>query len=581
MLNKIATTLRWSLSIGNKFLKVVPRHTLLIVVATLVSQVSILLAFLLPLKVIMLLGSDGVPPYFPSFLTGYKHDVLIVGLSLIAIGFYVVYLAAEKIIAFGSLRGASFLLKKSHKMTLFENQEEVANRGFQRYSRSLASSVFLLLVAAALAWLYSELLVFLLIYIALTFLVIAMLYAREGAVKDSLDAAPGPFITTATNIGFLLAFAFMVVQFLIGNPPGLFVAIISIILVRQGFSRITGVINDLMGLYAQRFKLNALFFHGHVLVSEPKKHEENFWPLFRSPQREDWVLKVLQNVVSQPIENLSIHWLQLGIPDIATFRVRVFDSSENLNSEYLVKLFNANRSSLAKHEATLLAESSNLPALTLLSVDEVQGLHCHVMQWRSAKKISTKEALEAKSNISDLLMAIEPDKKIISRFTRSRPVLWQRIDSAMWERLLTVAEMVGSQHVDRVERLCKEQDVIKRRLSELPLMIVNPDQAPDVFLKIGKDQVVMTHWGRWFLEPIGANWPIQSSQLDKLSDALDEAKITRHTLRNVRVEDVRLSALMYALEKLCARQDFIASLRLIPRILQCLESSPEPTMSSS
>ncbi|WP_337133530.1 hypothetical protein, partial [Staphylococcus aureus] len=226
MLENILIALRWSFSIGNKFLRVVPKDTLVIVAATLVSQFSILLAFLLPLKILMLLGSTGVPRYFPTVFANYDRDVLVIVLSLAAIGFYLMYFVAEKLIVYGSRHGADLLLRRSHKITLFENQEGIASRGYQRYARSLASGVFLFLVASVIAWLYSELLLVLIVYVVLAFFTLAMLYAKGGKLRSGLDEAPGPIVNTATSIGFLLAFGFMVAQFLFGNPPGLLVAII-------------------------------------------------------------------------------------------------------------------------------------------------------------------------------------------------------------------------------------------------------------------------------------------------------------------------------------------------------------------
>ena len=575
MLEKILTILRWSISIGNKFLRVVPRETSVVVFATLVSQVAILLAFLLPLKILMLLGSSGIPRYFPSSFANVDRDLLVILLSLSAIGFYFLHLLTERVIAFSADRGAKLLLERSQKIALFENQEEVAKRGYQRYSRSLAGSVFLVLVAIVLAWLYPELLAVLVGYSIVVFILLVVLYARQGSLKASLDEAPDRIVNTATSVGFLLAFGFMVTQFLLGTPPGLLVAIVSLILMRQGFSRITGVVNDLKGLYFQRFKLNALFFHGHVLVNETKKHETNFWSLLQSPQREQWLRDVLRDVSSRPVGSVKVHWWQLGGQDIAAFRVRSFDHEGARIAEHLVKLFNTKRSSLAKHEATLLSGSSVLPALPLLSVDDVEGLHCHVFEWISAKKVPLKQVQTARQQMVEMLLTVEPEKTLVSQFSRSRPPIWQRIDSRMLERLHTVAEMLGGDYASHVERFGEQQGVIMSRLRQLPLTVVNPDLGPDAFLKTENGELLLALWGRWSLEPVGANWPVPPKQLDRLGDALEEAKTSRRALRDVRSEDACLAALMFSLEKLYARQDFVTALKLIPRILACLETTPE------
>ncbi|WP_191167197.1 hypothetical protein [Halomonas sp. ML-15] len=573
LFENILTTLRWSISIGNKLFRVVPGATLTIVIATLVSQLSILLAFLLPLKVIMLLGSTGIPRYFPSSFADFDRDPLVIALSLTAVAFYLLYLLAEKVIAYSSNRGTDYLLKKSQKMTLFENQEEVASRGYQRYSRSLASSIFIFLVAVGLSWLYLDLLIVLIGYIICAFLVLAVLYSLKGKVKAGLDESPGAMVSTATNVGFLLAFGFMVAQFLLGEPPGLLVAIISLILMRQGFSRITGLVNDLKGLYSQRLKLNALFFHGHVLITETNKNENNFWTLLQSSQRGRWVCDAIANASSLSVEKAEMEWVQMGGQDVATFRVKVFYGNEN--SEFLLKLFNKNRSSLAKHEAVLLLGNNVLPSLPLLGVENVEGFHCHVFEWIPAIKIPHKQANLCKKKMMKLLMVVEPGKALISQFNRSRPPIWQRIDSRMLERMRTVAELLDDESVNDVENFKKIKSAIMKRLQALPLSLVNPELGPNAFIKTDAGDLLLAHWGRWCLEPVGANWPVQNKELEHLVTALNEARSLRGTLRSVSDEDACLSALVFALEKLCLRQDYISALKLIPRILEYLESETQ------
>ncbi|UYG01949.1 hypothetical protein OCT51_12110 [Halomonas sp. LR3S48] len=581
MLKQILATMRWSFSIGNKFFRVVPGATLAIVLATLVSQLSVLLAFLLPLKILMLLGSTGIPRYFPAAFSSVNREFLVLTLSLSAVGFYILFIMAEKVISFLSKRGADLLLERSKKIALFENQEEIASRGYQRYARSLAGSVFLFLVAFVMAWLYPELLMALAVYISAAFVFFAIAFSKQGKLAAALNEAPGHVVSTATSIGFLLIFGFMVSHFLLGDPPGLLIAIISLILMRQGFSRITGLVSDLKGLYSQRFKLNALFFHGHVLVNESKKHETNFWSFLKPPQRDEWMIQLIRKIAPRPIANLNIRWWQLGGQDVATFRVMGFDDEGLKNAEYLVKLFNTNRSSLAKHEATLLLGSTVLPAFPLIDIDQVGGFHCHIFEWLPANKISQKRLKAARRQMLRDLLVVEPDEKLVSQFKRSRPPIWQRIDSRMLDRLCTVAEILDSEYVSYVEGLRNKQPVINKRLSDLPLNIVNPESGPDAFHRTDQGEILVAHWGRWTLEPVGAGWPTQPEDLVRLSNSLKEAIEKRQALCDVHVEDVSIAALMYALEKLYIRQDFIGALRLIPRILQCLEATPEASKASA
>lgn len=572
MFRKIFSTLRWSLSLGNKFFQVVPGATLIVVFSTLISQVSMLLAFLLPLKVVMLLGSSGIPRYFPSSFADFDRDALVVALSLSAVGFYVAYALAEKVVLHSSCRGASLLLGKSQKMILFENQEEMASRAYQRYSKILASSVLILVVFLAICFLYSELFLVLCGYIVFVGFVLWGGYSALEKFKVNIEEEPAKIANTATSIGFLLAFSFMVSQFLWGTPPGLLVAVISLILMRQGFSRVTGIVSDVKGLYSQRLKLNALFFHGHVLISETKKHEVSLWSMLEPEVCKSWVCDVLEEAVDQDFSRVDVQWYQLGVQDVVALKARAFLEEGEVGGEYFVKVFNKNKSSQAKHEATLLSCNSAWPSLLLVSVTEFEGMHCHVFRWVEAEKLSSKNVKEARKDVGVCLLEIEPEKVLVERYSRSRPPLWQRIDQKLLDRLKTVAGMLEKGDISKVEDLISHRDSVVAILQRLPLSVVNPDLQLDMMMRNEEREILALHWGRWSLEPIGAGWPVQSEQLKLLGRMLEKSKCKRSSLRSINENGAYLAALVFELEKLCLRQNFLPAIQLIPKIIACVES---------
>ena len=70
-----------------------------------VNQVSFVLALMLPLKVIIMLGSDGVPSYFRFFMTEETRDAWMLGLVCAALGMFLLYLATGAWLARLSDRG--------------------------------------------------------------------------------------------------------------------------------------------------------------------------------------------------------------------------------------------------------------------------------------------------------------------------------------------------------------------------------------------------------------------------------------------------------------------------------------------
>ena len=165
----ILMSLRWAVSIGSKLIRVAPGYTFSVIIFTLISQVSMLLAFFLPLKVIILLGSSRIPRYFPESWKSFDHDQLVITLAVAAAGFYLLALLSERILAMLATKGAQRLLDKSRKITMFRNQKTITKNAYLKYSSGLAGLVFSILAFIFLGVLYPNLAIVTFSYILLTF----------------------------------------------------------------------------------------------------------------------------------------------------------------------------------------------------------------------------------------------------------------------------------------------------------------------------------------------------------------------------------------------------------------------------
>src|SRR5690606_34470029 len=201
-----------------------PLATLVIILLTLVSQIAMLLASFLPLKIIIMLGSDGIPRYFPAFLAALERDVLIGVLTAGTTGFFIVYLMAERLIQGTTAIATRRLLEKSQKMVLFENQEAVAGGSYQRYSRALAGGVFIGLACLGLAWFYPKMSLVLLGYFLFALLLLWQLSHWSSAFQSRLETGLAPTLNILSMVGFFTGFGFLVVDFVFLSPPAVLVA---------------------------------------------------------------------------------------------------------------------------------------------------------------------------------------------------------------------------------------------------------------------------------------------------------------------------------------------------------------------
>lgn len=562
MMASVTQTLRWALSLGAKFVRVVPAHTSTIVGLTLVSQISSLLAFFLPLKVIILLGSERVPRYFPERLAALDWEILIGSLCLGTIGFYLLHLLAEKLIRSITTQGAQRLLLRSHKMALFDNQDELARDAYSRFSRALASGVFIAFALGGLGYFYPTMSAVLFGYMLLAWAVIYSLHTWSQGFRQKLERNLTSVLAIASGFGFFFAFGYLVCDFILWTPPGVIVGIVALLLSRQLMQRMAGMIGDLANLRRQQSKLDALFFHGKVLLPSSSHEKGEFLRLLDPECRKDWVQSLLREHTAWQGDDVDISWQQTGIANVAALAIKF--GAEG----YLIKLYDANRRTLALHESVLASEAlTDLPALRLCGVTKVAGLHCLLYEQPDGALVSMLAGRRLRRQLLASLMHVQPSSTLMQRYKRSRPCLWQRLHADNLQKIqIATIDTSQRQQLDRfVEALPKLIELLQR----LPVWIFTPDTGFANIYQCANSGPVLLNWGRWSMEPIGAGWPVL--RLGDLAELLGQAQLLRKELQGLEAWQVELAALCAAIEASCNAQRYSDAIALLPAVLERLD----------
>jgi len=567
MIAGILRSLRWSLSLGAKFARVVPWQTSLIVLLTLISQISSLLAFFLPLKVVILLGSDRMPRYIPEELAVLGHETLIVALSVATVAFFVMHFLAERAIAFVTLHGSRRLLRKSQKLSLFENQEQIAENAYERFSRTVAGGIFAALALLVLAVFYPSMFWVVTGYLAFATLFLLALATSSSAFRERLDAKMASILNLNAGIGFLAVFSFLVIDFILFTPPGVIIAIISLLLSRQIFVRLAGVVQDMTALHVQRTRYDALFFHGKILLRDEAKEEITIWPLLVKNMRDEWVTDLLRERTPEGQGPVKTTWQPSGIPNVAALRATRAPAGE----VFLIKLFESNRKSMAEHETTLLGEPpKGLPAPAFLHSTDLRQFPCLVYALPSGSPADQRVVRQLGLSLTGQLLEIEPPAALVTRYRRSHPILWQRLGRSMLLRLRVAVDTTDQEQ--RATEIVHRLPALRRHLEAIPLVLLNPDiTQATIWIEESENKPLLLNWTRWSLDPAGAGWGEREEDLEQLVVALEQAVPRRPCLSQVRPEQAKLSALTYSLEARLLRQQFPEALDLVARILELLD----------
>ncbi|WP_334078979.1 hypothetical protein [Microbulbifer sp. M83] len=565
MSSGLLNSLRWCLSLASKFKRVVFWPTSFIVLLTLASQISMILAFFLPLKVVILLGSVSVPGYFPEFLEVLGRDILIVAISLSAVVFYAVHLISERLIIVVTDNASGKVLLHNRKVVLFQNQDVIAKNAYRRISRVLAGSVFICLTLFAISFFYPDMALLLLCYVLGWGASVGVLLKSSRSFQEKLRNKPQGAAELFAGVGFFIAFIYLVIDFTFLTPPSVMVAVLSVLLCRQLFGRFSGIVSDLYSLSSQRVKIDALFFHKKVLLPNQVDENSSYWPFLEPEKRSDWVDSIIRASVEGWGGCQKISWHSSSSPGVAVLFVEGVAESGN----YFIKIYEKKYSNLAMHESTLLGESlGGLPSPSLIGVSSVSGFTCQVYRLPFSELPSfPQDARAATVWLRTELLKVDPPDELCDKYLRSKALLWQRLNESDVKKInIAVATEEQAESVSAFLDCLPE---IKSILRALPLVFINPDLRPvNMFASTQSSDVFLVNWGRWSLEPIGVGFGGSKGEIMQIGKVLHEAASVRHRLRGIDAKAVEMAALVSVLEERCGKHQLNEALDLVLPILE-------------
>ena len=316
MHKKILHSFKWLKELSKVCFENAPLETLAVIAATLISQLSLMIAFLLPIKVIMLLGANTIPTFIPAPFNSFEKNTIILSLGALTFCFYGITIISNKLCDDSLSLGINKLLQKSKKIVLFENQDEIAIRAYTKYTEAVSSFIFALIGIILLSILYIDAGIAITLTITFTLLIFITFSNLNILFKNkSLDDIQNN-IRKFSDISFMLTFVFIVLDFLYFTPPKFIIAIIAIILSRVLLARLFITINHLLSLNKQKEKINTLFFQNHHISSKQNDTKNSVWDLLELHSRHEWITELLKQTSINTASKIDIKWNETSLQNI-------------------------------------------------------------------------------------------------------------------------------------------------------------------------------------------------------------------------------------------------------------------------
>lgn len=557
--------LGWAMSIGRRMISLAGPQIAVVVVTTIISQLARIFAFLLPLKIILLIGSPSVPRYFPSAFRDMDPQSLVIGLGLASVGFYVTYVVAEKILAHFTEQSAERVLAHTAKLTLWPQQAQIVGSACQSMSESIAAVIFASLAIGLLSFVFPTIAAVIIGWLIGVLVALALLGAWSTSFRAWLENNAYKAIEAASAIGFFIVTATIIGMYIAGTQFTVLIAIIAVLLSRQLLQRMGSVFIAGLSMYPRRALINTLFLRGHSWASNVTAKSNGVWNLVSEPQH-SWLPQLLATITGEKIADAKIvRWLETGAFDVPTFEVSAEGAS---SASYLVKIFDRAQSLAAMQEATLLESmpAGRLPAPVFLGTTRVAEHYCLLFEMPKGRPPTPLEYGRAKLDIVVDCWKCQSPADLVHRFRRTHQLLGQRLTRFDSERMRLAAH--GEQEQDDITRFRDMLPHMCDVVDKLPLVISVPDLRAEIVFRLAPGRHVILNWGRWKLEPVGAGWMVISGNLDDLPKWLSKAGAARRDIARVAPEHAQLAALLFELERQLTLQRYRGAIDLLPAILR-------------
>ncbi|MCC5859608.1 MAG: hypothetical protein JJT90_15730 [Ectothiorhodospiraceae bacterium] len=520
---------RWVGRVSGAFFAVRPWTTAALVLAITTGRFANLLAFFLPLKVILLAGSPGVPRYFQFFIEPDEKMGWIIGLSLGAVGFYLLSLLMNSAGRALSQAGSEDVLQDANEIAATSRQREEARGYYASFSGISANGLIVLIGSAVLALINPLLLAVLGGLVVLQYLFSAHVIGSGDPLQPSptmrmIRRNLGGYLNIFFSINFLAGFFVLLTPYLLGEGGNLLLALLSLLIMRQGLGAISSAVSVTTGLWRSKDQVNPMVFRHHQVQRRERLVTRNLRQVFARPDRETSA-RVQLTRAAVDVAGLRSEWRDSPVRGAYTFRLRVNgDSGDEVFFQQQV--FPRVSLHLLEHEEFLftLLPRETLKAPRVLARFEEGPFGCQICEYGQGEPLD-EDAWKAL--LPELLQdhwSICPPAELVDAYRVTHPLLQERLKPAYLERL-TVAlntpedESLYAAFLERLPEL-------NRVLAEMPLYLNNPDLSNTTVTATGDGRPLIMHWGRWSLEPVGFSLP-RNADAESMQHVLDAVRRAR------------------------------------------------------
>jgi hypothetical protein len=534
------------------------------------NQFVTVLVFFLPLKVVLLIASEGVPRYFKFFVSEDTRMWWLGGLAGAIFILYFVTIGLEKIADRSATQGARNLTSSAEQVPVTSDPEDFARQTFYRIGETAGGLIFSLISLGLGIIVFPELFLAVPLLLTIEFALAAVAINKEGTDRlsrlgDWVRNQPQDLFQYLRQVNFLIVFALLLALFLLIDGLNPLLAIAAIMLSRRLFGTMRSLGRNSLKLSKDRELVDTLLFEDIRLKedggAERKELMINALPSARLKRFHNLAqAEVVDATAEMYTDDLTIGGVLESIDeavwiDSGRMRMAVFDlygptreraGSTRVFRDYLYTEKAARGLEQQDYLFNYLgAEDLRCPR-RILSY-RYNGLVGRLVDFRGISDPPLGQWQARRQELLEHLWALEVPSSLVTAYNSAHRRLEDRARSDLPEALQVATDEDWAQSaydlvISRLPEICQ-------RVAELPIMILNERLSRRNVVADWAGRSLFLDWTLWSMQPVGAGLFPKSDSYELFVKAGETAGMRKGVEKNALVSDVVLAAFLQRLDR--------------------------------
>ncbi len=346
---------------------------------------------------------------------------------------------------------------------------------------------------------------------------------HPGILKRYIQERLSDYLKFLSSFTFLAAFLVILIPFLTGTGGNIFVAILSLVLLRRTLGFFVSVPKNATKLNKNQHEINALIFPEIQMVKLENKERLAVRDLFYKAARLKMVQDELHRIM--PLRGpIQVHWMDSTASGVYMFAITLEKEESGSKVCYQQQAFPQNSIRYFNNEDFLFRQidRKGFHAPGLIASFLHEPFACRIVEYGLGKPVADREWRKVHDILLEHYCAFRPPDNLMKAFQSSHLLLHQRLSEDFVSRVEVAVDTAEEENALNQFKECLIN--IRAFLKAMPLYIHNPEMQKNNVVQADDDRVYVMTWGRWTLEPVGSVLPLDRNNMERMLQLFNETR---------------------------------------------------------